>query len=168
MAAQVYQVRSGPSVTGTTPVVQQSLTATTTKTLIQLYHPNNTLRVVSWGVEFSTPLVTAAVCELCTTTTVAATVTAYVANDVTLFSDPLANVPGLTLSTSTSGYNASAEGTIVAPVRQGSTHLVYSSWFEQFPLGREFEVAAATVLRVRATSPTAVTSGVHAFVIFEV
>jgi hypothetical protein len=122
-------------------------------------HPNNAISVVEWGISFdgdaaATPIE----CELIHTTTVAATVTAFVANDVTLLSDPLGNVPGLTLSTSGSGFDSSAEGSVVAPVRVGDYQLVPPStgYLKQFPLDQEFVVPAAGVLRVRVTAGTAV------------
>jgi hypothetical protein len=117
------------------------------------------MNVVGWGVSFDGT--TAAVpvqCELIQTTTVAATVTAYVANDITLYTDPLGTASGVTLGTTSSGYNASAEGTVVAPVRIGDYQLVAptNGYPYQFPLDQEFEVATGGILRVRLTAPAAV------------
>ena len=158
MPQSYYKVVNGASGTGNTPTAKVA-TGTSTKTMLQLLHPNNALNVIEWGISFdgdaaATPIQ----CELIHTTTVAATVTAYGANDVFLFSDPTANVPGLTLSTSGSGFTASAEGTIVAPVRVGDMQLVAPSnqYVHQFPLGQEFTVPAAGVLRVRVTAGTTV------------
>lgn len=127
------------------------------------------LRVVEWGIQFDgSALGTPIECELCHTTTVAATVTAFVANDVCLFTDPASNVPGLTLSTTGSGYTASAEGTVVAPVRSGDLQLVdpAQSYLKQFPLDQEFVVPAAGVLRVRVTASVAVNC--YTYVVFGV
>src|SRR5487761_937469 len=96
----------------------KATTGTSVKTMLQLLHPSLPLSVIEWGISFDgSAAATPIECELGHTTTVAATVTAFVANDVTLYTDPAANVPGLTLSTTGSGYTASAEGTVVAPVR---------------------------------------------------
>jgi hypothetical protein len=117
------------------------------------------LAVVEWGISFDGDAAGVPIeCELIHTTTVAATVTALVANDVVLFTDPLANTPGLTLSTSASGFTSSAEGSVVAPVRVGDYQLVAPSnqYLKQFPLGQEFVVPAAGVLRVRVTAAVAV------------
>lgn len=134
-------------------------TGTSVKTMLQLLHPSLPLSVIEWGISFDgSAAATPIECELIHTTTVAATVTAYVANDVTLFSDPSASVPGLTLSTSGSGFTSTAEGSVVAPVRIGDYQLVAptNQYVKQFPLGQEFNVPAAGVLRIRVTAAAAV------------
>ncbi len=153
MPQSYYKVVNGPS--GTTTPVAKVATGTSTKTMLQLLHPNNAINVIEWGISFDgSAAATPIECELIQTTTVASTVTAFVANDVTLFSDPNANTPGLTLSTSGSGYTSTAEGSVVAPVRVGDVQLVAPSnqYVHQFPLGQEFVVPAAGVLRVRVTA----------------
>jgi hypothetical protein len=157
MSRPLYRVQNGPSPT-TAPTPKVS-TTTATKTMLQLLSPSFALIVVAWGASFdgtaaATPLET----ELIHTTTVAATVTAYGANDVVLYSDPLANTPGLTLSTTGSGYTASAEGSVVAPVRVGDYQMIAptNGYVYQWPLDQEFVVPAAGVLRVRVTAGTAV------------
>ena len=123
MSRPLYKVNNGASAT-TAPTAKVS-TTTSTKTLIQLLQPSYQLSVVEWGISFDgTSAATPIECELIHTTTVAATVTAYAANDVSLYTDPLANTPGLTLSTSGSGFSASAEGSVVAPVRTGDYQMV--------------------------------------------
>lgn len=167
MAQALYSVRNGPS--PTTAPTSKVTTGTATKTLLQLLHPNNALVVVEWGISFDGDAPAVPIqCELIHTTTVAATVTAFVANDVSLFSDPLANVPGLTLSTTGSGYTSTSEGAVVAPVRVGDYQNIAPSnqYFKQFPLGQEFVVPAAGVLRVRVTAGTAVNAS--CYVVFAV
>ena len=127
--------------------------------MAQILHPSNALIIVAWGISFDGDAAATPVqCELIHTTTIAATVTAYAANDVTLFSAPAGNVPGLTLSTSGSGYSASAEGSVVAPVRVGDYQQVAPSNQDvyQFPLDQEFTIPAAGVGRIRVTAGTAV------------
>jgi hypothetical protein len=156
---QSYYRVGGAAGPTTAAQARVALTAATIKTVIQLLHPSLPISVIEWGVSFDNTAVGVPVeCELIHTTTVAATVTAYVANDVGLYTAPTASVPGLTLSTSGSGYNASAEGTVVAPVRIGDHQQVppTGGYVKQFPLGQEFEVPAAGVLRVRLTAPAAV------------
>lgn len=159
MAQAYYKVLNQASPTGNTLAAGQT-TTTSTKTHIQLLHPSLAMNVIAWGVMFNqSAAATPVTCELSTTTTVAATVTAYVANDVQLYNMPFGNTPGLTLSTSGSGFNASAEGTVVAPVRVGDVQLVQptnNQWY-QWPLGQEFVVKAADVLRVRINSGTSYT-----------
>jgi hypothetical protein len=127
--------------------------------MLQLLHPIMAMRVIEWGISFDgSAAATPIECELIQTTTVAATVTAFATNDVTLFTDPLANTPDLTLSTTGSGYTASAEGSVVAPVRSLDYQLVAPSnqYVKQFPLGEEPVVAAAGVMRIRVTAAAAV------------
>jgi hypothetical protein len=168
MAAPIYRVHNGPS--PTTSAAPKVAVANGSKTMLQLLHPNNAIRVIEWGVDFDgTSLSTPIVCELIHTTTVAATVTAYVANDVTLLSDPLGNTPGLTLSTSGSGYTATAEGSVVAPVRVGDRQDVAptNQYVKQFPLGQEFVVPAGGILRVRITG-TGTSPNCSCYVVFSV
>lgn len=160
MAQALYKVLNQASPTGNTLAVGQS-TTTVTKTHIQLVHPTAAMNIVAWGIAFNqSAAATPVTCELSTTTTVAATVTAYVANDVTLYNMPFGNTPGLTLGTAASGFNATAEGTVVAPVRVGDVQLVQptnNQWY-QWPLGQEFVVQAGNVLRVRINSGTGYTA----------
>jgi hypothetical protein len=166
MSQPLYKVYNGPMVTTAAPV--KVTTGTSIKTMLQLLHPTNQLKVVEWGISFdgmaaATPIE----CELLSTGTVAATVTAYVANDVEEFSNPTGNAPGLTLSTSGSGYTSSAEGSITA-TRNGDLQLIAptNQFVKQFPLDQEFVVKAADVLRIRVTAGTAVNC--YCYVVFGV
>ena len=153
MSRPLYRVANGPMPTTAAQVAVT--TGTSIKTLLQLLHPSLALTVVEWGISFDgSPA--AIKCELLTTGTVAATVTTFATADVNLFSDPAGNVPGLTLSTSGSGYTASAEGSITA-TREGDTQIISANqYIKQFPLDQEFVVKAADVLRVRVTAAAAV------------
>lgn len=165
MSRPLYRVYNGASPAAAAGV--KITTGTAVKTLLQLLHPTLALSVIEWGISFDgSAAATPIECELIHTTTVAATVTAFVANDVTQFSDPSANTPGLTLSTAGSGYTASAEGTVVAPVRIGDYQLVAPTgqYVKQFPLDQEFVVPSAGVLRVRVTAAAAVNA--LAYVVF--
>lgn len=163
----VYLLNSAASAAAAAPT--KITTVNGIKTVLQVLHPTLSLIVIEWGVSFDQSTAQAPVtAELCHTTTVAATVTAAVANDVTQYSDPTANSPALTLSTTGTGYNASAEGTVVAPVRSGDLQLLppSSPWYKQLPEGEEFVVPAAGVLRVRITAAVT-TIGLYAYVKFE-
>ncbi len=157
MSRSLYRVYNGASPAAA--AAAKVTTGTAVKTLLQLLHPNNAVSVVEWGISFDASAAAVPIqCELIETGTVAATVTAFVANDVTLFTDPAGTGPGLTLSTAGSGFTASAEGTVVAPVRIGDDQLVAptNQYVKQFPLDQEFVVAATKVLRIRVTAPVAV------------
>lgn len=134
-------------------------TGTAIKTMLQVLHATDDMRVVKWGISFDgSAAATPIEVELCDTGTVAATVTACVANDITLFSNPGGATSGLTLSTTGTGYTATGEGSVVAPVRSGATVLIAptNSYDEWLPLGREFEIPATHCLRIRVTAAAAV------------
>ena len=114
---------------------------------------------MEWGISFDgSALATPIECELIDTGTVAATVTAYVANDVTALTDPGGTAATINLGTAASGYTASAEGTVVAPVRVGDYQLVepIGNYLKQFPLGQEFKIVPGNMCRIRVTAGTAV------------
>jgi hypothetical protein len=143
-------------------------------TLLQL-KPAVPISVVEWGISFDA-FAAAAPGNVCLieTGTVFGTVTAFAAADVMPFNDPgaPANSAGtsgtpLNLGTSHSGYTCTSEGTIVA-TRIGDSQLIAptNQYVKQFPLGREFRVAAGSCLRVRATF--AATVNALCYVVFEV
>ena len=158
MPQALYRISSGPSPT-TAPTPKLALVAATTKTILQLTHATLPLSIVEWGVSFDDSAAAVPVeCELIDTATIAATVTAFVANDVTQLTDPGGTAATINLGTAASGYNASAEGAVVAPVRVGDYQLVppTSGFVKQFPLGQEFNVIPGHMLRVRLTAAAAV------------
>jgi hypothetical protein len=172
MAAKTYMVYNGPDVTTAAPA--KVTTGTAIKTMLQL-KASVPLRVIEWGCSFDgTAAATPGVVELVDTGTVAATVTAFATGDVQTYGDPNApaNTSGtsgvpLNLGTAASGYTASAEGSTTV-TRQGDLQLIAptSQYLKQWPLGREFEVAAGDILRVRMTFGTAVNA--LCYVVFEV
>ena len=167
MPQALYRVHSGPSPT-TAPLAKLA-TGTATKTLLQLFHTSLPLSIVEWGITFDGSALAAPIeCELIDTGTVAATVTAFVANDVTAFTDPGGTAATIDLGTAASGYNASAEGTVVAPVRVGDYQLIepIGGFLKQFPLGQEFNVIPGHMLRVRVTA--AATVNAVAYVTFAI
>jgi len=155
--ATLYRVNNGASAAAAAPA--KVATGATIKTLLQLKAANTGLTVVEWGISFDgSAAATPIEVELIDTGTVAATVTAFVANDITCFSgvvDSGVTTGGLTISTVTSGYTASGEGTVAAPVRSGDLQLVAptNQYLKQFPLGQGFYVPQANYLRVRVTAP---------------
>ena len=144
-------------------------TGTAIKTMLQ-FKPSATLgaRIISWGYSLdSSAAATSAKIELIETGTVAATVTASVANDLTKYDsaalaggDPTTNL--IQVGTSATGYTATAEGTITATreldgpqfITTGTSFAV--TWSSQFPLGREPFVQANNLARIRVTFGTAV------------
>ncbi len=155
---KTYIAYNGAMVTTAAPV--KIATGTAIKTLMQLKAGATTpIRVVEWGISFDgSAMVTPGVCELVETGSVAATVTAYVAADLQPHNDPNAPATQAQIgSTTNSGFTASAEGSITA-TRMGDVQLLdpIAPYVKQFPLGREFEVKAGNILRVRVTFGTTV------------
>lgn len=161
--AKTYLVYNGPMCTTSPP--SKVTTGTTTKTMLQLA-PNMPVKPVAWGVSFDgSAAATPGICELIETGTVFATVTAYAVADIQLYGDPNtanANTSGTSgmpfrLGSALSGYTATAEGSITA-TRMADIQLVAptNQYSQQWPLGREFEVASGACLRVRMTFGTAV------------
>jgi hypothetical protein len=155
---QRYLVANGAM--PTTAALAKVTTGTAIKTMLQIgTSAGNPIWVEEWGIGFDgTAAATPIQCELIETGSVAATVTAHVASGVMQYdyvSDGGAST--VTLSTTTTGYTSSAEGTVTA-TRIGDIQLVPPSslYVKQFPLGREFFVPPSKILRVRVTAGTAV------------
>jgi hypothetical protein len=142
----------------TTAALVKVTTGTAVKTLLQVQAASTVpFIVVEWGISFDgTASATPIECELIDTSTVAATVTAHVAAGVQPFG-PDQTASSVTLSTSATGYTASAEGTITA-TRYGDVQLIQptNQYVKQFPLGREFYVPASHNVRIRVTAGAAV------------
>ncbi len=135
----------------------------TIKTMLQVKPANVPLRIVEWGCSFdASAAATPGQVELIDTTTVAATVTASVAADITQVDGEAvhfnSNSTFFTLSTTTTGYTASAEGTVVtvrnlaAPQQIAPTN----QFIEQFPLGYRPYLVVANYARIRMTFGTSV------------
>ena len=158
MASRVYTAYNGAMPTTAGPV--KVTTGTVIKTLQQLATSSTgAFEVIEWGISFDgSAAATPGVCELVDTTAVGATVTAYVANDITAVSGAANRLAtGLTLGTTASGYTASIEGA-TTQTRTGDFQLLppTAPYIKQFPLERGFEVFASEFLRVRVTFGTAI------------
>lgn len=160
-----YMIANGAD--PTTAALVKVTTGTAIKTLLQVQAASTVpFLVVEWGVSFDgTTSATPIQCELIDTAAVAATVTAHVAAGVQPYG-PDQTASTVTLSTSATGYTASAEGTTTVS-RIGDLQLVQptNQYVKQFPLGREFYVPVSHNLRVRVTAGTAVNA--YAYVIIE-
>lgn len=132
-------------------------TGTAIKTLLQIKAPAAAPIVIwKWGVNFDGSGTTPIKCELIDTGAIAATVTAAVAAGVVDLSGR-----GLTsnvqLSTTGTGYTASAEGTITATRPGDLQQILPGNYFQnEWSLGREFVVPAGNLVRVRVTATAAV------------
>lgn len=164
----LYLVVNGPA--PTTAAQAPVTTGTVIKTMLQV-RPFNLIRVVEWGISFDGFAAALPIrVELLSTGTVFATVTASTDTDITKFnhaSAAAASVAGLTLSTTGTGYTASAEGTITATDMYDVQFISPTNQYvKQFPLGREPEIAIGDSLRIRVTAGTAVNA--YCYVLLEI
>jgi hypothetical protein len=125
-------------------------TGTAIKTMLQVAPPSTgEIYVVEWGISFDgSAAATPGIVELLETD-VAATVTSG-SGHIVKWSDPAALASQVTVGTTSTGYTATAEGTITAVRQFDVQHLPPTApYVKQFPLGREPRVAASKFLRVR-------------------
>lgn len=158
MSAKLFQLQSNTQAIAGSPT-KVALAAATLKTVLQVATPaTQQIRIVEWGISFDANAAgVPVIVELIDTGAIAATVTAAAATDITKLNDPNAAASLVTLSTTATGYNASAEGTITT-ARTLSQQLVAptNQYVEQYPLGREPEVAVSRILRIRCNAPAVV------------
>jgi hypothetical protein len=143
----------------TTAAPVKVATGTSIKTMLQV-KPSATLiaKVIEWGVSFDgSAAATSGVVELIETD-VAATVTAYVANDITkvdadalMCGDVTTNL--IQVGTSASGYTSSNEGTPAAVRNLDAPQLIAptSQFIKQFALGNYPVIQVNKFLRIRVT-----------------
>lgn len=132
-------------------------TGTAIKTLLQIKAPSLAPMVVwKWGIDFDGTGTTPIKCELIETGTVAATVTAHSSTGIVQYSQGQV-ASQVQLSTTGTGFTASAEGTVTA-TRYAAINSVLPGNGDrnEWSLGREFYVAPNQILRVRVTAAAAV------------
>lgn len=152
--ARQYIVWNGAS-GALTAALASVATGTALKTMLQL-KPGNDISIIEWGYSFDTIPTAKVNVELVDTGTVAATVTASVSSDIPKYGSPGGAASAATLSTTGTGYTASAEGTVTATRLLAYQEEWGQSFKQQFPLGREPEVASGNLLRIRVTTATTI------------
>jgi hypothetical protein len=167
--AQRYLIPSGPM--QTTASFAQLATGTNIITLLQI-KPLVLLKVIEWGISFDgSSAATPGKVELIETD-VAATVTASVDADCTKLGDGVSDAEVFstfaTLSTSGTGYNAAAEGSITSVRNLAGPQFIAptNQFIQQFPLGREPVIQKAKFGRIRVKFGTTVNA--YAYIIVEV
>lgn len=167
----LYKIFNGPAPTTASQVAVT--TGTAIKTLLQI-KPGATqiAKICEWGISFDGFAAAApGIVELCVTD-VAATVTAHAAAGIHKYDsaalasgDPTTNM--FAVGTTSTGYTATAEGTITA-VRQSDVQLIAptNQFVIQYPLGREFVVNPSEFLRIRVKFGAAINA--IAYVLVEV
>jgi len=161
----VWQADTSAAV-GPPATVATSAVSGTVKTILQLKPGANKVRVVEWGYGFdATPSQPVRV-ELVETGTVFATVTT-IGSGITRYNDVTGAVSAAVAGTAATGFNASAEGSVVASRLLAYTYENGLYFKQQFPLGREPEVNAGAALRVRATPTTSSASNMFCYIVWE-
>jgi hypothetical protein len=153
MSGRRFRMHNGPMVTTAAPVLVT--TGTAIKTMLQI-KPLQPIRVIEWGFIFDVVPTAAIKVELVTTGAVAATGTAAVANDIYKYDDASNPVPNVTLTTTTTMYTATSEGSITATRMLDFRNAWEQSYNIQFPLEREPQVITTDYLRIRMTTATAI------------
>jgi hypothetical protein len=109
--------------------------------------------------------------ELIDTATIFATMTtAHVAANIHKYNNPTSAISTVQLGASLTAWSSAAvtEGTFGSANRLLAQTFDTAQYYkQQFPLGREPEVAAGQCLRVRATPGTAVALSLVCYVVFE-
>ncbi len=159
----LYLVQNAAMQTTAAPV--KVTTTTGIKTLLQVKPGIMPVKIVEWGISFD-GFAAALPGEVeLVETDVAATVTAFVAADITKLNgeaiaggDPTTAM--LSVGTAGSGFTATAEGTTTAARNLDGTQLIAptNQYVKQFPLGREPVIQASKFARIRVTFGTAISA----------
>lgn len=158
--------------TNTTAAPVKVATGTSIKTMLQVKPANVPLRIVEWGCSFdASAAATPGQVELIDTGTVAATVTATATADITQYDAEAAqaniNTTFFTLSTTTTGYTATIEGSVTAVRNLAGPQMIAptNQFIEQFPLGYRPYLLVANYMRIRMTFGTS--TNAYCYVLLE-
>lgn len=159
--SELYLIANGPNPTTAAQVAVDTGTAIKTMLQIKLGLTANRGKVIEWGISFDgSAAATPILCELLTTGTVAATVTAHDAAGIQNL-DPFGTTPTtgnpFTFTTITTGYTSTGEGSIVATRALDIQQIAPTNQYvKQWPLGREPAFDPDNYLRIRVTAAAAV------------
>lgn len=149
-----FLIYNGPMQTNAAPA-KVSLTGGVLKTLMQIA-PLVSCKLVEWGISFDGyAAAMPGTVEIIETDISATLTTAYVSNDFTKVTHPQDTTvisTLFTLSTSGSGYTASAEGTVISLRNLDAPQLIAptTEFIKQVPLGGEAILQAGKYSRIRA------------------
>ena len=154
------------ALTGPPAATATSATSGTVKTILQIKPGAQKFRIVEWGYGFDAAPAAPVRVELIETGTVFATVTT-IGSGIRLYNDATGPASQAVAGTSATGFNSTSEGTVTAS-RLFAYNYDNALYFkQQFPLGREPEVNAASALRIRATPTSAAAVNIWCYVIWE-
>lgn len=130
-------------------------TGTALKTMLQLKSKAGVdIKIKAWGISFDgSAAATPGKVELIETGTVAATVTATASTDVVKTTNPdgpAADTGLIALGTTSTGFTASAEGTVTASELFDAQYIAPTNqYIYQWPLGTEPTLKSENILRIR-------------------
>lgn len=158
----LYLIGNGPM--QTTAKFAAVTTGTNIKTMMQIKAgATQPLRIVEWGIHFDGSAAAAGISVELIETDVAATVTAFVANDITKLDgdalnagDPTTNI--FSVGAAASGYTSTGEGSITTVRNLGTPLFLQPTgpFIQQFPLGQEPIIQPGKFGRIRVHAGTAV------------
>ncbi len=158
----IFNLFNGAMQTTAGPV---KVAVSTIKTMLQVKPANVPGRIVEWGCSFDASVAaTPGIVELIDTATVAATVTASATADITQVDAEAvqANINStfFTLSTITTGYTATIEGSVATVRNLAAPQLIAptNQFIEQFPLGYRPYLLVANYMRIRMTFGSSVSA----------
>jgi hypothetical protein len=167
----LFLIPNGPM--QTTAALASVTTGTAIKTLLQV-KPSATIvaKIKEWGISFDGSAAATPIKVELIETDVAATVTASVANDITKLDanalsggDPTTNL--IQVGTTSTGYTATAEGTITATRNFDMQFIAPTSQYvKQFPLGLEPVIQINKFGRIRVTAGAAVNA--YCYMVIEI
>lgn len=152
-----FKIFNGPSPTTAAQVAVT--TGTSIKTMLQV-KPVRLGKIIAWGISFNgSAAATPIKCELLDTGAIAGTVTAHVDAGLVKMcgADQTVGSDFMTLSTTTTGYTCTSEGSITV-TRMFDAQFVAptNQYIYQFPLGQEPVILTTNYLRIRVHAGAAV------------
>ena len=157
-----YVIFNGPM--QTTSAAAAVTTGTSLKTMLQVKPGStNTLKIKEWGISFDGSAAATPIKVELIETDVAATVTASAAADLTKADSDALNsgdptTSNIAVGTSSTGYTATAEGTITAVRNLDAPQFIAptNQFVKQFPLGQEPVIQPSKFGRIRLIAGAAV------------
>lgn len=167
MAASCFIIYNSDTsaLTGPPSTAATSAVSGTVKTMLQVKTGTAKARVIEWGYGFDSAPANNVRVELVETGTVFATVTT-IGSGIRPYNDANA-VSQCVAGTSATGFTATAEGTITTSRLFGYNYENGLYFKQQYPLGREPEIAPSSSLRIRATPTSAAALNMWCYVIIE-
>lgn len=166
----LFSIFNGAMQTTAAPV---KVAVSTIKTMLQVKPANVPGRIVEWGCSFDASVAaTPGQVELIDSATVAATGTATASADITQVDAEAVqaniNTTFFTLSTITTCYTATIEGSVAAVRNLAGPQMIAptNQFIEQFPLGYRPYLLVANYMRIRATFGSSVSMYCYVLVEF--